>query len=189
MCTIKNWLPPRAPSANLKRQGLAESHTRASWGFCVFCFFLTYSLSGAAWSRACWTRGLPDTHSFLNGLFCSQDLNRVFFPLPSFCEPKREKGEAPSLPECLCGRGVRPLANGVLPPGQLAAPLPGSEPGRGRTGQAPSAHVSIQQSKTRASLPQTRASRLDGVWPAWILKGSKSFSLCAQDKVTRFQHW
>lgn len=108
MCAqLKVGCPQRAPSANLKRQGLAENQTRASWGF---FFFLTYRLSGAAWSRACWTWGSPDTHSFLNGLFCSQDLDRVFLPFPSFCEPKEEKGEAPSLPKCPCGRGARPLA-------------------------------------------------------------------------------
>lgn len=42
MCAqLKIGCPQRAPSANLKRQGLAESQTRASWGFlCVFFFNL-----------------------------------------------------------------------------------------------------------------------------------------------------
>ena len=33
VCSIKSWLPPRVPSANLKRQGFAENQTRASWVF------------------------------------------------------------------------------------------------------------------------------------------------------------
>lgn len=40
MCAqLKIGCPQRAPSANLKRQGLAENQTRASWGFCVCVFF------------------------------------------------------------------------------------------------------------------------------------------------------
>lgn len=86
VCMIKSWLPPRAPSTNLKRQGFAENQTRASWDFLT-----TYRLSGAAWNGACWNGACQTQRSFLHGLFCPQNHNILFFPVPAFCEPKKEK--------------------------------------------------------------------------------------------------
>lgn len=172
MCAqLKVGCPQRAPSTNLKRQGLAENQTRASWGF-----FFNLQAFRSCLEQSLLDWGSPDTHSFLNGLFCSQDLDRVLFPFPSFCEPKKERGAAPSLPACPCGRGGRPLARcpALRPVHSLR---PGWQPGH-RGWSWPRTHVATPLYETLAPLPQRWASWLDGGWLALISKGSESLFLC-----------
>lgn len=98
VCMIKSWLPPEGSQHKVKEIGLRLKPNNSQ----LFFFFLTtYRLSRAAWNRACWKWGSPDTRRFLHGLFCPQNLHIVFFLDPFVNQKKRkEKGWVLSLGKC-----------------------------------------------------------------------------------------
>lgn len=95
MCAqLKVGCPQRAPSTNLKRQGLAENQTRASWGFFfnlqAFRSCLEQSLLG-------W--GSPDTVSLTACFVPRTSAEFSFLFLPSVNQKRKGSGsEPPKVP-------------------------------------------------------------------------------------------
>lgn len=164
MCTIKSWLPPEGSQHKLKEAGPCRKPNKGQLGW---FFFLTYRLSGAAWSRACWTWGSPDTVSLTACFVPRISTEFSFLFLPSVNQKKKGERLRASQSAPAAGEGG-PWLIGVLTPGQFAALRPGSEPGHRSMEQARRAHVSTQSCETLASLLQKWVSWFDGVWLALI---------------------
>lgn len=80
VCTIKSWLPPEGSQHKLKETELCRKPNKGQLGF-----FNNLQAFRSCLERSLLEMGLASqTHSFLHGLFCPQNLNMVFFPVPTF---------------------------------------------------------------------------------------------------------